>query len=84
MFFCLIEYKEVTGQSIRMLGGDSCYNRINNGIAEMESMFANRRGAEVKAMLKICSNFDDSSDLDIWTLFSEISDIFAGLVQTHS
>lgn len=49
----------------------------------MEKLFANKRGAEVRAMLKLCDVFDEYNDLDLWTLFSEISDIFAGVVQTH-
>ncbi|XP_055921973.1 putative serine protease K12H4.7 [Eupeodes corollae] len=79
-----VEYKEVTGRSIKLLGGDACYNRIKNGIAELENMIVSKRSAEVKAMLKICNNFDETKELDVWTLFSEISDIFAGVVQTHS
>ncbi|XP_020814042.1 putative serine protease K12H4.7 [Drosophila serrata] len=79
-----VEYKEVTGQSIEQMGGSDCYKRIENGIAEMETMFATKRGAEVKSLLKLCEPFDVYSDLDIWTLFSEISDIFAGVVQTHN
>ncbi|XP_034665533.1 putative serine protease K12H4.7 [Drosophila subobscura] len=79
-----VEYKEITGQSIALMGGSACYNRIESGIAEMETMFATKRGAEVKALLKLCERFDVYSDLDVWTLFSEISDIFAGVVQTHN
>ncbi|XP_037942623.1 uncharacterized protein LOC119675488 [Teleopsis dalmanni] len=79
-----VEYKEVTGQSIRLVGGDACYKRIENGIAELEDLFARKRGAEVKAMFKICNNFDENNDLDQWNFFSEVSDIFAGLVQTHN
>lgn len=65
------------------MSSPACYNRIQNGIAEMETMFATKRGAEVKALLKLCEIFDVYSDLDVWTLFSEISDIFASVVQTH-
>ncbi|KAM8704255.1 hypothetical protein ACLKA7_008799 [Drosophila subpalustris] len=79
-----VEYKEITGQSIQLMGGSACYKRIENGIAEMETMFATKRGGEVKALLKLCEKFDVYSDLDVWTLFSEISDIFAGVVQTHN
>eukprot|EP00099_Drosophila_melanogaster_P013078 NP_001287406.1 uncharacterized protein Dmel_CG3734, isoform B [Drosophila melanogaster] len=79
-----VEYKEITGQSIEQMGGSACYKRIENGIAEMETMIATKRGAEVKALLKLCEPFDVYSDLDVWTLFSEISDIFAGVVQTHN
>nr|XP_016940142.1 putative serine protease K12H4.7 [Drosophila suzukii] len=79
-----VEYKEITGQSITQMGGADCYKRIENGIAEMETMIATKRGAEVKALLRLCEPFDVYSDLDVWTLFAYISDTFAGLVQTHS
>ncbi|XP_034117630.1 putative serine protease K12H4.7 [Drosophila nasuta] len=79
-----VEYKEITGQSIALMGGSACYNRIQNGIAELETMLATKRGGEVKALLKLCEKFDVYSDLDVWTLFSEVSDIFAGVVQTHN
>ncbi|TDG38256.1 hypothetical protein AWZ03_015322, partial [Drosophila navojoa] len=65
------------------MGGSGCYNRIQKGITEMEAMFANNRGSEVKALLKLCEPFDMYSDLDIWNLFNEISDTFAGVVQYH-
>ncbi|XP_013105194.2 putative serine protease K12H4.7 [Stomoxys calcitrans] len=77
------EYKEIMGESITLLGGKTCHDRIKRGTAELESMFANKRGAEVKAMLRLCNSFNENSDLDMWTLFYEISEIFAGLVQTH-
>ncbi|XP_054726720.1 putative serine protease K12H4.7 [Anastrepha obliqua] len=79
-----VEYKEITGQSIRLLGGEQCYTRIEKGIAEMEALFANKRGAEVKALLKLCNAFDEYNDLDLWTLFNEIGEVFAGVVQTHN
>jgi len=79
-----IEYKEITGQSMLLKGGAECHDRIERGIAELEDMFEHQRGAEVKAMFKLCSNFDETNDLDLWTFFSEISDAFAGVVQTHS
>ena len=63
------------------LGSQQCYNRIQNGIADLEDMFAQKRGAEVKAMLKVCNNFDENNDLDIWSLFGAISNIFSGIVQ---
>lgn len=78
-----IEYKEVTGRSIKQMGGEACYNRIQNAVAELESMMFNKRDAEVKALFKLCNNFNSSNDLDVYSFFGEISDIFAGVVQTH-
>lgn len=75
------EYKEVVGKAFQKLGGDQCYDRIQKGIADLEDMFSNKRAAEARAMLRVCSNFDHNNDLDLWTLFSSISNIFAGVAQ---
>uniref|UniRef100_T1GS61 Uncharacterized protein n=1 Tax=Megaselia scalaris TaxID=36166 RepID=T1GS61_MEGSC len=79
-----IEYKEIVGSSIKQMGGEQCYNRIQNGIDTLEMMIDNNRVAEVKALFKLCNSFDAKNDLDVYTFFSEISEIFAGIVQTHS
>lgn len=78
------EYKEVVGASIKQMGGEACYNRIDNAAATLENMFSTGRSAEVKALFKLCNNFDVNNDLDVYTFFSEMSEIFAGVVQTHS
>lgn len=75
------EYKEVVGKAFKKLGGEKCYNRIEKGIADLEGLFANGRSAEARAMLRVCSDFDHNNDLDLWTLFSSISNIFAGVAQ---
>ncbi|ALC46986.1 CG18493 [Drosophila busckii] len=75
------DYKVVVGKAIRELGGQQCYNRIENGIAELENMFKNQRSAEARAMLRLCSSFDHTNDLDFWSLFGAISNIFSGIVQ---
>ena len=76
-----IEYKEVVGRALRELGSEQCYNRVQNGIQSLETMIRDGRAAEVKAMMKICNNFDEHNDLDVWTLFSSISNLFSGIVQ---
>ncbi|XP_054747578.1 putative serine protease K12H4.7 [Anastrepha obliqua] len=78
------EYLEVVGRAISELGGQQCYNRVQNGVAEIDAMITNGRAAEVKAMMKICDTFDETNDLDVWSLFSTISDLFAGIVQYQS
>lgn len=78
-----IEYKEVTGKAIRELGSKQCYDRIERGINELERMFDEKRSAEAKSMLQLCDVFDEKNNLDLWTLFSSISNLFAGLVQTQ-
>lgn len=75
------EYMEVVGKAMRVLGSQQCYDRIQNGIAELEVMIRGKKSAQVKAMLKLCNNFNTNNDLDIWTMFSSFAYIFAGVVQ---
>lgn len=79
-----LEYKEVVGKALRELGSQQCYDRVQNGIAELEQMIENKRSAEVKAMLKLCNSFDPNNDLDLWSLFGSISNIFSSIVQYQS
>lgn len=65
------------------MGGENCYERIQKGIMELESMLSNNRSTEMKGLFNICDNFDETNEMDVWTLFSQISDIFAGIVQNH-
>ncbi|XP_073838546.1 putative serine protease K12H4.7 [Musca autumnalis] len=78
------EYKEVVGKALKELGSEQCYTRVQNGIAELEAMFAGKRSAEAKAMLKLCNSFDHNNDLDLWSLFGTISNIFSSIVQYQS
>ncbi|EDV98620.1 putative serine protease K12H4.7 [Drosophila grimshawi] len=75
------EYKEVTGKAFAELGGQKCYDRIQKGIADLEYMFDNKRSAEARSMLRLCSSFDHENDLDMWNLFGSISNVFASLAQ---
>ncbi|XP_058985392.1 putative serine protease K12H4.7 [Musca domestica] len=78
------EYKEVVGKALRELGSEQCYKRVENGVAELQAMITGKRSAEVKAMLKLCNSFDHHNDLDLWSLFGSISNIFSGIVQYQS
>ncbi|XP_065355032.1 putative serine protease K12H4.7 [Calliphora vicina] len=75
------EYAEVVGKALQELGSQQCYNRVKNGVAELEAMFAGNRSAEAKATLQLCNSFDHHNDLDLWSLFGTISNIFSGIVQ---
>lgn len=78
------EYKEVVGRAFQELGGQKCYNHIQKGISDLEQMFAKNRVAEARAMLRLCNNFDHNNDLDMWSLFGSISNIFSGVAQYQS
>lgn len=71
----------MVGKAWLELGSLQCYNRIQNGIAQLEKMFATQRGAEVRAMTKICNNFNEYNDLDLWSYFGTISNVFASIAQ---
>ncbi|XP_034116287.2 putative serine protease K12H4.7 [Drosophila albomicans] len=74
------EYKEVVGEAFKQLGGQQCYDRIQKGINDLEQMFVNN-SAQAHAMLRLCSDFDHNNDLDKWSLFGSISNIFSGVAQ---
>lgn len=78
------EYKEIVGKALQELGSQQCYDRVKNGVAELEAMFAGKRSAEAKAMLQLCNDFDHENDFDLWSLFGSISNIFSGIVQNQS
>ncbi|XP_034486004.1 thymus-specific serine protease [Drosophila innubila] len=78
------EYKEVVGRAFKELGGQKCYDHIQKGISDLEQMFASNRVAEARAMLRLCNNFDHNNDLDMWSLFGGISNIFSGVAQYQS
>lgn len=46
-------------------------------------MLTENRSADLRSSLNICDTFDENNELDVWVLFSTISDIFAGIVQNH-
>lgn len=80
----LKEFKEFVGIAIKEVGGEDCYNRIENAIIILEDMISNDETIEVKRLFKICNNFDSNNDLDVFTFFIGISNIFVEVVQSQS
>ncbi|XP_049548662.1 putative serine protease K12H4.7 [Anopheles darlingi] len=78
------EYKEIVSESIRLVGGSNCANRIERGVQQVEELIANRQYAQVADKFRLCSDVDLSKPLDVMNFFSSISDEFAGVVQYHS
>lgn len=71
-------------ESIRLVGGSNCANRIERGIQQVEELIANKQYATVAQQFQLCSDVDLSKPLDVMNFFSSISDEFAGVVQYHS
>jgi len=73
------QFKELTGAVYRHIGGNACYQNIENGFAEMEQMVADGRNAEISAMFHLCNIFDDPFDVQLF--FSLMSEVFSLLAQ---
>ncbi|EDV98619.1 thymus-specific serine protease [Drosophila grimshawi] len=74
-------YMKVVGQAYRELGGDYCYNIIDNATSFYEDLFENGQNAEAKKLLNLCDNFNENDQHDQWQIFSTIANILAGLAQ---
>lgn len=77
-----IEYKEVVGASIRSVGGEECYGRIERAISQAERLIAEGNFAEFSRRFKTCDEITDYS-YDVWSMFGLFSNLFAGVVQYH-
>ncbi|XP_055530179.1 thymus-specific serine protease [Wyeomyia smithii] len=78
-----IEYKEVVTESIRLVGGDSCTDRIERAIEKIESLLDQGEFDEVRENFMVCDNIDFTNNLDKGNFLSSISDYMAGVVQYH-
>lgn len=75
------KYKEVMTNAIRKVGGDECSATIENAFNEMERLVEEHNVERLLVAFNLCSSLDLSSD--VAHFFYEISDIVAGLVQSH-
>ncbi|XP_062123870.1 putative serine protease K12H4.7 [Drosophila sulfurigaster albostrigata] len=75
------EFMKVVGEAYRELGGDYCYNIIDNATSYFENLFYNGQGAQAKKELNLCSDFDENDERDQWQYFSTVANVFANLAQ---
>lgn len=80
----ILEYKEVVSESIRLVGGDSCADRIERAYEEIEDHLERGEFDKVREDFKVCNNINFANSLDSGMFLSSISDYFAGVVQYHS
>ncbi|XP_001662504.2 putative serine protease F56F10.1 isoform X1 [Aedes aegypti] len=79
-----VEYKEVVSESIRLVGGDACADRIERAYEQIEDHLAREEFDKVREEFKVCNNINFANSLDSAMFLSSISDYFAGVVQYHS
>lgn len=77
----IADYMKVVGKAYRELGGDYCYNIIDNATSQYEQLFASGNGTEAKKILNLCDDFDENDEQDQWQIFSTIANVFAGIAQ---
>lgn len=77
------EYKEVVAQSLALAGGQDCLDAVAKGFQLTAQLIAENRTTELMAAFNLCDDFDVNNRWNVWNLHSEISDIFAGVVQGH-
>jgi hypothetical protein len=75
------EYKEVVSQAIHDIGGVECSNKIKNGINELEELLKNSNYLKFEKILNLCEPLNATNNLDVWTVFNEIGNAWAGIVQ---
>ncbi|XP_063709094.1 thymus-specific serine protease-like [Culicoides brevitarsis] len=77
------EYKEVMGYAFKTIGGQYCYDRLEQAFAEMERLVAIRDVRRIEQDFQLCIQLDVNNKLDVWNLFSSFGNSLAGIVQYH-
>lgn len=76
-----LEYKEVMTNSLQRVGGDECKQTVENAFKAMEELVEAKNITTLKSAFNLCYDLDLS--IDVEHFFYEISDIVAGLIQSH-
>lgn len=68
-------------EAIHLVGGQECHDVFEGAYAELEKLVAEGKPERINNDFKLCSPLNTTNQLDVWNLFSELSDDVAGLVQ---
>lgn len=77
------EYTETVGKSLRKVGGEECYEHVEEIFEAIDDLLENDDMETLKALFKICDNFNTSNINDVYNFVSSIKNIFSGAVQGH-
>lgn len=77
------EYKEIVAQSIALVGGQQCLDDIGSYFKQTEKLVSTKQAVKLRRLFNLCDDFDPYNVHNVWNLFSEISDVFASVVQRH-
>lgn len=79
-----VEYKEVVSESLEIVGGAKCTERIRRGFEELEQLVAENNSRRIEEVFHLCHPLDLSNQLDVWSFFSDVAGPWSGIVQYHS
>lgn len=77
------EYTETVGKSIRKVGGEECYENIEEIFDEVDSLIEDEDEDTLKSLFNICDGFNITNTNDVYNFVSSIKNIFSGLVQGY-
>lgn len=78
-----LEYKEVVGASIRSVGGETCYRRLERAFSQAEQLLIDRNFETFSNHFRTCEVFSDDNPYDAMIMFYTLSELLAVLVQYH-
>lgn len=77
------EYTETVGKSLRKVGGEECYQNVEEIFESIDDLIANDDTETLKKLFKICDGFNTSNINDVYNFVSSVKNIFSGAVQGH-
>lgn len=77
------EYTETIGKSIRKVGGEECYQNLEQIFEAIDDLFDNEDIETFKELFKVCDNFDMNNTNDVYNFVTSAKNIFSGAVQGH-
>lgn len=77
------EYTEVVARTIRKVGGEDCYYKLEETFESIEDLLDSQNSEELLELFAICDDFDIKNKYDVWNFVTSIKNIFSGIVQAH-
>lgn len=78
-----VEYKEVVSEAFEVIGGTECARRIRSAFQIMEQLVADGEVARIEQAFHFCYPLNLTSQIDVWSFFSDMAGPFSGIVQYH-
>lgn len=75
------QFKETAAATYRRIGGDSCYNAIETGFADIEQLVARRELAELSNIFNLCESTYLDSDQKTGAFVSFLAEVFSVVTQ---